>query len=74
MRIGRLKKRQREQLPVMVDLVAEIERQLDSVAFDAAEPSLEPAIGEARHHAGRLKAFLSELQFLSESEHSENRW
>ena len=67
----RLNKRQREQLPVMADFAEEIEGQLDSEGFDNEE--LWPAIYEARHHAGRLKAWLYELCFLAETEHGDRR-
>ena len=55
----------------MADFAEEIEGQLDSEGFDNEE--LWPAIYEARHHAGRLKAWLSELCFLAETEHGDRR-
>ena len=70
---GRLNKRQRKQIPVMLDLATEIERQLDSRAFEIALPTLEPSLSEARHHAGRLKAFLADLDCIVELEHAEHR-
>ena len=60
----RIRKKNREQLPVMLDFSEQIEHELESSAFD--KPELWPAIYEARHNAARLKAWLSELNWLVE--------
>lgn len=61
-----LAKRQREELPVMADFAAHIESVLDSKRFDD-DISLALTVGEARKHAGKLKAWLAELCFLVET-------
>ena len=58
----RVRKKNREQLPVMLDFSEQIERELESSAFD--KPELWPAIYEARQHSAKLKAWLSELNYL----------
>lgn len=73
MRTKRLLPRYREQIAVMADLAKEMERQLDSKAYDHAEPSLEPGLDQARKLAGHLAHWLDELRFLVEREHSERR-
>lgn len=55
-------KRNRDQLPVMVDFVDQIERELEDSAFDLKRLRL--TTYEARHHASRLKGWLSELDYL----------
>lgn len=47
----------------MLDFSEQIERELDSKEFDHEE--LWPAIYEARRHAGRLKAWIAELNYLA---------
>lgn len=44
----------------------QIEHELESSAFD--KPELWPTIHEARHHASRLKAWISELEYLVHGE------
>lgn len=57
-----IRKKNREQLPIMLDFAEQIETELESSAFEKQE--LWPAIYEARQHAARLKAWLSELNWL----------
>ena len=55
----------REQLPVMRDLASEIEKQLDSSAFDRVE-TLQHSLREARHHIVRARRWLDELDYLAD--------
>jgi hypothetical protein len=57
----------REQLPVMRDIACEIERTLNSTAFDRCE-SLAHPLREARHHIVRARRWLDELDWLAETE------
>ena len=65
----KLRKDYREHLPIIGDLLEDMETKLDSRVFDNAEPSLEPALGEARKAIGRARAFVGELDWLAETEH-----
>lgn len=65
----RIRKKNREQLPVMLDFLEQIEKELESSAFD--KPELWPAIYEARQHVARSKAWLSELNYLAFETHAE---
>ncbi len=67
----RLRPERREDLAIMIDLTAEIERKLGLKGYDI--PDLEPAITEAREHAAKLHAWVSELNWLAETEHGEDR-
>lgn len=58
----RVRKKNREQLPVMLDFVEQVEKELESSAFDKQE--LWPAIYEARQHAAKLRGWVSELNYL----------
>lgn len=66
----RLRRNYAIELPVMGDFLEQIEQKLDSAVYDRAEPSLEPALSEARRHVGRARAFVGELCWLTEEEHS----
>lgn len=68
----KLAKRTRDEVPVILDLAEEIEKFLTNGDFDRADPSLEPSLQHARQHAHRLKAFLSDIDFLVETEHGGN--
>lgn len=69
----RIRKKNREQLPVMLEFAelieqslnfaAQIETELESKEFD--KPELWPTIYQARHHAVRLKVWLAELNYLT---------
>ena len=65
----KLPKRTRDQVPVMLDFAEEIETQLEHRDFGRAEPSLEPTLSTAREYASKLKAWLSELDWLVANEH-----
>ena len=58
----RIRKKNREQLPVILDFCEQIEKELESSAFD--KPELWPTIYQARQHSSRLKAWVSELNYL----------
>ena len=70
---GRLLPRKREQIGVMADLAHDIERQLNSRDYDDAEPTMEPSLDAARHHAAHLQHRLEELRLIVEMEHSGRR-
>lgn len=75
----KIRKKNREQLPVMLEFAelieqslnfaAQIEQELESKEFD--RPELWPSIYEARSHASRLKAWLSEINWLVFEDHGE---